>query len=132
MDSLGNTTAAAGKGFAIGSASLTALALLVSYVNIVNEKGFTMNLSLTTPTVLVGSFIGAMLTFLFSAFTMSVVQVAAESIVSLKKFQGLWKERQNPTMPHVSAFARKALCMKWLPRTFSHYRPYCHRVNPGG
>ena len=98
----------------IGSASLTALALLVSYVNIVNEKGFTMNLSLTNPTVLVGSFIDAMLTFLFSAFTMSAVQVAAESIVSLKKFQGLWKERQDPIMPHRSAFARKALCMKRL------------------
>ncbi|CAB1254768.1 protein of unknown function [Ruminococcaceae bacterium BL-6] len=104
MDSLGNTTAATGKGFAIGSASLTALALLVSYVNIVNEKGFTMNPSLTNPTVLVGSFIDAMLTFLFSAFTMSAVQVAAESIVSLKKFQGLWKERQTPIMPHRSAF----------------------------
>ena len=109
LDSLGNTTAATGKGFVIGSASLTALALLVSYVNIVNEKGFTMNLSLTNPTVLVGSFIDAMLTFLFSAFTMSAVQVAAESIVSLKKFQGLWKERQAPIMPHRSAFHEGAL-----------------------
>jgi K(+)-stimulated pyrophosphate-energized sodium pump len=81
LDSLGNTTAATGKGFAIGSASLTALALLVSYVNIVEGKGVDMDLSLTNPTVLVGLFIGAMLTFVFSAFTMSAVQKAAQSIV---------------------------------------------------
>ena len=82
LDSLGNTTAATGKGFAIGSASLTALALLVSYVNIVQENtAETLNFTLTSPTVLVGMFIGAMLTFVFSAFTMSAVQTAAQSIV---------------------------------------------------
>ena len=82
LDSLGNTTAATGKGFAIGSASLTALALLVSYVNIVQAKTVdVLNFNLTSPTVLVGLFIGAMLTFVFSAFTMSAVQNAAQSIV---------------------------------------------------
>ena len=82
LDSLGNTTAATGKGFAIGSASLTALALLVSYVNIVQDKtDEILNFTLTSPTVLVGLFIGAMLTFVFSAFTMSAVQSAAQSIV---------------------------------------------------
>ena len=82
LDSLGNTTAATGKGFAIGSASLTALALLVSYVDIVQTKTVeVLDFSLTSPTVLVGLFIGAMLTFVFSAFTMSAVQTAAQSIV---------------------------------------------------
>ncbi len=82
LDSLGNTTAATGKGFAIGSASLTALALLVSYVDIVQTKTTeVLNFNLTSPTVLVGLFIGAMLTFVFSAFTMSAVQSAAQSIV---------------------------------------------------
>ncbi len=82
LDSLGNTTAATGKGFAIGSASLTALALLVSYVNIVQERTTeVLNFTLTSPTVLVGLFIGAMLTFVFSALTMSAVQTAAQSIV---------------------------------------------------
>ena len=82
LDSLGNTTAATGKGFAIGSASLTSLALLVSYVNIVQQNTTeTLNFTLTSPTVLVGMFIGAMLTFVFSAFTMSAVQKAAQSIV---------------------------------------------------
>ena len=80
LDSLGNTTAATGKGFAIGSASLTSLALLVSYVNIVNGK-VDLDLRITNPTLLVGIFIGAMLTFVFSALTMSAVETAAESIV---------------------------------------------------
>ncbi|MCF2660698.1 sodium-translocating pyrophosphatase [Pseudoflavonifractor phocaeensis] len=82
LDSLGNTTAATGKGFAIGSAALTALALLVSYVDIVKGKmDHAPDLSLTNPAVLVGLFIGAMLTFVFAAFTMSAVQRAAQSIV---------------------------------------------------
>ena len=80
LDSLGNTTAATGKGFAIGSASLTSLALLVSYINIVEGK-VELNLAITNPVLLVGVFIGAMLTFVFSAFTMSAVQTAAQSIV---------------------------------------------------
>ena len=82
LDSLGNTTAATGKGFAIGSAALTALALLVSYVDIVKGKmDFEPDLRLTNPAVLVGLFIGAMLTFVFAALTMSAVQRAAQSIV---------------------------------------------------
>ncbi len=85
LDSLGNTTAATGKGFAIGSAALTALALLVSYVDIVStrleEVGSAIDLALTNPAVLVGLFLGAMLTFVFAAFTMSAVQRAAQSIV---------------------------------------------------
>ena len=82
LDSLGNTTAATGKGFAIGSASLTALALLVSYVDIVQSNTEeVLDLSLTNPLMLVGLFVGAMLTFVFSAFTMSAVQTAAQSIV---------------------------------------------------
>ena len=92
LDSLGNTTAATGKGFAIGSASLTALALLVSYVNIVQERTTkTLNFTLTSPTVLIGLFIGAMLTFTFSALTMSAVQKAAQSIVVevRRQFRGI-------------------------------------------
>ena len=79
---LGNTTAATGKGFAIGSAALTALALLVSYVE-VGEKalGGPMDLSVTNPAVLVGLFIGTMLVFIFGALTMSAVQKAAQHIV---------------------------------------------------
>ncbi len=83
LDSLGNTTAATGKGFAIGSAALTALALLVSYVEVAQTKmgGVKLNLSLTNPAILIGLFLGAMLVFTFSSFTMSAVQRAAQSIV---------------------------------------------------
>ena len=82
LDSLGNTTAATGKGFAIGSASLTSLALLVSYVNIVQENtAEILNFSLMSPNVLVGMFIGVMLTFVFSALTMQAVQNASKSVV---------------------------------------------------
>ena len=102
LDSLGNTTAATGKGFAIGSASLTALALLVSYVNIVQEgTDEILNFTLTSPTVLVGLFIGAMLTFVFSAFTMSAVQRAAQSIVvevrrQFKEIPGIMEYQADP------------------------------------
>ncbi len=102
LDSLGNTTAATGKGFAIGSASLTALALLVSYVNIVQENtDEILNFTLTSPTVLVGLFIGAMLTFVFTAFTMSAVQKAAQSIVvevrrQFKEIPGIMEYKAEP------------------------------------
>ena len=82
LDSLGNTTAATGKGFAIGSASLTALALLVSYVDIVQSRTEeVLDLSLTNPLMLVGLFVGAMLAFVFTSATMSAVERAAQSVV---------------------------------------------------
>ena len=106
LDSLGNTTAATGKGFAIGSASLTALALLVDYVNMAQAKtleagGQLMNFTLTSPTVLVGLFIGAMLTFVFSAETMNAVQKAAQSIVvevrrQFREIPGIMEYKADP------------------------------------
>ena len=102
LDSLGNTTAATGKGFAIGSAALTALALLVSYVDIVKSKmDHAPDLSLTNPAVLVGLFVGAMLTFVFAAFTMSAVQRAAQSIVvevrrQFREIAGIMEGKSDP------------------------------------
>ncbi|MDY3030273.1 MAG: sodium-translocating pyrophosphatase [Clostridia bacterium] len=81
LDSLGNTTAATGKGFAIGSAALTALALIVSYTDKVNGLGGKLDLTITNPAVLIGLFVGAMLPFLFSAMTMQAVGRAAQKIV---------------------------------------------------
>ncbi len=82
LDSLGNTTAATGKGFAIGSAALTALALIVSYTDKITEiKPGILDLSVTNPAVLIGLFIGAMLPFLFSAMTMQAVGRAARQVV---------------------------------------------------
>ncbi|MBW7882450.1 MAG: sodium/proton-translocating pyrophosphatase, partial [Caldilineaceae bacterium] len=77
LDSLGNTTAATGKGFAIGSAVLTALALLAAYMNAAGIQ----TLNVLTPTVLPGLLLGAMLPFLFTALTMTAVGKAAKEIV---------------------------------------------------
>ena len=75
LDSVGNTTAAMGKGFAIGSAALTALALFVSYAEKVGL--FEEGIDLLEPNTVVGLLIGSMLPFLFSAFTMESVSRAA-------------------------------------------------------
>ena len=100
LDSLGNTTAATGKGFAIGSAALTALAFIAAYKdsveNIVKSQGldFTFNLSIINPQVLIGLFLGGMVTFVFSALTMDAVGRAASQIVvevrrQFKEIKGL-------------------------------------------
>ena len=105
LDSLGNTTAATGKGFAIGSAALTALALLASYVEeiriamertmpdvVINGKALMdanifdfmqyFNVTLMNPTVLCGIFVGAMMAFLFCGLTMNAVGRAAQKMVT--------------------------------------------------
>ena len=105
LDSLGNTTAATGKGFAIGSAALTALALLASYIEeiriamersmpdvIINGKALMdanifdfmqyFNVTLMNPTVLCGVFVGAMMAFLFCGLTMNAVGRAAQKMVT--------------------------------------------------
>lgn len=100
LDALGNTTAATGKGFAIGSAALTALAFIAAYKdsveNIVKSQGldFTFNLSIINPQVLIGLFLGGMVTFVFSALTMDAVGRAASEIVvevrrQFKEIKGL-------------------------------------------
>ena len=113
LDSLGNTTAATGKGFAIGSASLTALALLVSYVDIVQSKTEeVLDLSLTNPLMLVGLFIGTLLTFLFSSLTMNGVERAAQSIVvevrrQFKEIKGIMDYQADPEYARCVALCTK-------------------------
>ncbi|MBQ1580338.1 MAG: sodium-translocating pyrophosphatase, partial [Firmicutes bacterium] len=77
LDSVGNTTAAIGKGFAIGSAALTALALFASYSEVVQLAG----INLLSPMVIAGIFIGGMLPFMFSAYTMNSVGKAANQMI---------------------------------------------------
>ncbi|MBQ1748941.1 MAG: sodium-translocating pyrophosphatase [Lachnospiraceae bacterium] len=77
LDSVGNTTAAIGKGFAIGSAALTALALFVSYAQTVSLK----KIDILEPKVVIGLLVGGMLTFLFTALTMESVSKAAYQMV---------------------------------------------------
>ena len=81
LDSLGNTTAATGKGFAIGSAVLTALALMAAYVEVVRVNKPDLTLNMLDPVMLPGILIGAVLPFLFSALTMTAVGKAAFNIV---------------------------------------------------
>ncbi|MGD8592474.1 MAG: sodium-translocating pyrophosphatase [Gammaproteobacteria bacterium] len=81
LDELGNTTAAIGKGFAIGSAALTALAVISAFVETVRIKVPQFDLHITEPMVLIGLFIGGLLPFLFSALTMTAVGQAASEMV---------------------------------------------------
>ena len=97
LDSVGNTTAAMGKGFAIGSAALTALALFVSYANAVGMDA----INILAPRVTIGIFIGGMLTFLFSAFTMESVSKAAYKMIEEVRRQfrekpGIMKGTEKP------------------------------------
>jgi K(+)-stimulated pyrophosphate-energized sodium pump len=117
LDSLGNTTAATGKGFAIGSAVLTALALIGAYMQ---AAGMT-SLDMLRPTVLPGLLIGAMLPFLFSALTMTAVGRAAKEIVlevrrQFKEIPGLMEGTGQPDYARcVDISTRSALREMILP-----------------
>lgn len=97
LDSVGNTTAAIGKGFAIGSAALTALALFASYAQAVGLN----TIDLLTPATLVGVLLGGMLPFLFGALTMESVGKAANQMVEevrrqFKEIPGIMEEKSKP------------------------------------
>lgn len=97
LDSVGNTTAAIGKGFAIGSAALTALALFVSYAQAVQLT----TIDILNPKVIIGLFIGGMLPFLFSAITMESVSKAAYRMIEevrrqFKEDPGILKGESRP------------------------------------
>ncbi len=101
LDAVGNTTAAMGKGFAIGSAAITSLALIFTFI--MTSKGFdyNLNLSLSDPYLVSGIFIGAMLPFVFAALTMGAVGKAAYSMVEevryqFKKFNLLKSDKNKP------------------------------------
>jgi K(+)-stimulated pyrophosphate-energized sodium pump len=102
LDSVGNTTKAVTKGFAIGSAALAALSLLVAYieeVELVIGQAFTMSIS--DPLVLVGLFIGGVLTFTFSAYCMQAVGRAAFAVIKevrrqFRTMPGIMKRKQKP------------------------------------
>ncbi|MCA9393821.1 MAG: sodium-translocating pyrophosphatase [Candidatus Omnitrophica bacterium] len=101
LDSLGNTTAATGKGFAIGSAALTALALIAAFKEKVVLEGAVMDLDLMDPLVLVGLFVGAMMPYLFSSLTMSAVGRAGSEVVvevrrQFKEIAGIMEGTAKP------------------------------------
>ena len=115
LDSVGNTTAAMGKGFAIGSAALTALALFVSYAETVGLK----SINLLDHKVIIGIFIGGMLTFLFSAFTMESVSKAAYSMIEEVRRQfrekpGIMKGEEKPDYKSCVAISTTAALHEML------------------
>ena len=131
LDALGNTTAATGKGFAIGSAGLTALALIAAYMSEVKVKNpnIEFNLNVTNPPVLIGLFIGAMLPFLFSAFTMEAVGKAAMSIVyevrrQFNSIAGLMEGKSKPDYSScVSICAGESIRLMIVPASLSIVSP---------
>jgi len=120
LDSLGNTTAATGKGFAIGSAALTALALVIAFIQAVDIKRAALGLppldevlTLTNPKVIVGIFLGGVLPFLFSSFTMKAVGRAAFKMVDevrrqWKQIPGLMEGKAKPDYATCVSIATKA------------------------
>ena len=115
LDSVGNTTAAMGKGFAIGSAALTALALFVSYAQAVGLEA----INLLDYKVIIGIFIGGMLTFLFSAFTMESVSKAAYKMIEEVRRQfrekpGIMKGEEKPDYTSCVAISTTAALHEML------------------
>lgn len=113
LDSLGNTTAATGKGFAIGSAALTALALIAAYKDQVMLFGKNINADMMNPAVLVGLFLGGMLPFLFCSMTMRAVGRAAGKIVvevrrQFKEIVGLMEGKAKPDYARCVSIATAA------------------------
>jgi K(+)-stimulated pyrophosphate-energized sodium pump len=116
LDSVGNTTAAMGKGFAIGSAALTALALFVSYAQAVGLA----SIDILTPKVVVGMLIGGMLPFLFSAMTMESVSKAAYQMIEevrrqFREIPGILEGKAKPDYKSCVAISTTASLREMLP-----------------
>ena len=117
LDAVGNTTAAMGKGFAIGSAALTALALFVSYAQAVGL--FESGINLLDYKVIVGMFVGGMLPFLFSAFTMDSVSKAAYKMIEevrrqFKTIPGILEGKGKPDYTSCVAISTQAALKEML------------------
>ncbi len=114
LDAVGNTTAAMGKGFAIGSAALTALSLFVVYSETIGKLlGHELVITLTEPKTLVGLFIGGLLPFVFSGLTMSAVGRAASKMVEevrrqFKEIAGLMEGKAKPDYNKCISISTKA------------------------
>jgi len=119
LDALGNTTAAIGKGFATGSAALTALAVISAFVETVRLQLPEFDLHVTEPMVLIGLFIGGLLPFLFSALTMTAVgQAASEMVEEIRRqfrdIPGLREGRGEPDTARCMTIATNAALRRMI------------------
>ncbi len=117
LDAVGNTTAAMGKGFAIGSAALTALALFVSFTQATGLNA--AEVALTSPTVVIGLLIGGMLPFVFSAMTMDSVSKAAYSMIEevrrqFREIPGIMEGKAKPDYKTCVAISTTAALKEML------------------
>jgi len=121
LDALGNTTAAIGKGFAIGSAALTALALFSAFATAVTPPGEVLSLDIVNPMVVIGLFIGGSLPFVIGALTMTAVGRAAQGMVEevrrqFREIKGLMEGTAKPDSARcVDISTRAALREMMLP-----------------
>ncbi|HBO15980.1 MAG TPA: sodium-translocating pyrophosphatase [Porticoccaceae bacterium] len=119
LDELGNTTAAIGKGFAIGAAALAALAIISAYAAVVKANHPSFSLALTEPVVLVGMFIGGAVPFLISSITMRAVGDAAFEMINeirrqFREISGLMEGTADPDSDKCVEIATKAALKKML------------------
>jgi K(+)-stimulated pyrophosphate-energized sodium pump len=119
LDELGNTTAAIGKGFAIGAAALAALAIITAYVETVSANIPNFSLELSNPTVLIGMFIGGMLPFLIAAITMTAVGDAAFDMIKeirrqFREIPGLMEGTADPDSARCVDIATTAALKKMI------------------
>ena len=119
LDELGNTTAAIGKGFAIGAAALTSLALISAYVQVISARVNEFALDITNPMVLAGMFIGGILPFVFSSLTMSAVgDAAAEMIEEIRRqfreIVGLREGKATPDYARCITIATRAALKRMI------------------
>jgi K(+)-stimulated pyrophosphate-energized sodium pump len=121
LDALGNTTAAIGKGFAIGSAALTALALFSAFATAVTPPGEVLSLDIVNPMVVIGLFVGGSLPFVIGALTMTAVGRAAQGMVEevrrqFREIKGLMEGTAKPDSARcVDISTRAALREMMLP-----------------
>ena len=134
LDEVGNTTAAIGKGFAIGAAALAALAIISAFIETVSANIDGFSLQINDPEVLVGMFIGGTIPFLIAAITMTAVGEAAFDMIKevrrqFREIPGLMEGTADPDSEKCVEIATKAALKKMiLPRRNSRFGTRCYRL----
>lgn len=119
LDSVGNTTAAIAKGFAIASAGLSAISLFVSYQVTMHHAFPTFSLTLNDPMIIAGLFVGAMVPFMFAALTMGAVSEAAHAMVEevrrqFREIPGIMEYKNEPEYDNCVAISTQSALKKML------------------